>query len=357
MSVRMTESIVALILFALVVPLAVLPWVHRQYRRFGRLRGWSAVVAAAGVLYGCGLVAFTLFPLPVVTPDFCAGRRFSDSWQLHPLASLDDILRDGSPALWQVLLNVVLFVPMGFLLRYRFGRGPVTSAVVGVLVSASVELVQGTAVLGLYPCPYRLADVDDVLTNTTGTVVGWLVAIPLARVLPPANAEHDPDLAPPGLPRRGLAFAGDLLVFELTQFAILVVMALSGGATRELAESPRFTALLSAGTLTFYTLVVPLLRTDRATPGQVVFHLALRRVGGGRAPWYAVLIRFAVWWLPVLALSFGWVALLTAVIAVPALLRRDRRSLLGLLSHTQTTTKAAARAGTDLPTPADDRSP
>ncbi|MEU6152063.1 VanZ family protein [Actinosynnema sp. NPDC047251] len=346
----MTESIVAFILFALVVPLAVLPWVHRQYRRFGRLRGWSALVAAAGVLYGCGLVAFTLFPLPVVGPDFCTGRRFSDSWQLQLFASLDDILRDGSPALWQVLLNVVLFLPMGFLLRYRFGRGLFTSVAVGVLVSTSVEFVQGSAVLGLYPCPYRLADVDDILTNTTGTAVGWLLAIPLARLLPPANAEHDPDLAPPGLPRRGLAFAGDLLVFELTQFAILVVLALSGDTTRALTESPRFTTLLSAVTLTFYTLVVPLLRADRATPGQVVFHLALQRVNGGPAPWYAVVVRFVVWWVPVLVLSFGWVLLLAAALVLAAWLRRDRRSLLGLLSHTRTTTRAAART-TPHPTP------
>ncbi|MEU4804266.1 VanZ family protein [Actinosynnema sp. NPDC023587] len=347
----MTESIVAIVLFALVVPLAVLPWVHRQYRRFGRLRGWSALVAAAGVLYGCGLVAFTLFPLPVVTPDFCAGRRFADSWQLQPLASLDDILRDGSPALWQVLLNVLLFVPLGFLLRYRFRRGFVTSVAVGVLVSASVELVQGTAVLGLYPCPYRLADVDDVLTNTTGTAVGWLVALPLARLLPSANPEHGPDTAPPGLPRRGLAFAGDLLVFELTQFTVLVVLALSGDASRTLAESPRFTTLLSAATLTFSTLVVPLLRADRATPGQVVFHLALQRVGGGPAPWHAVVVRFVVWWLPVLFLSFAWVLLLAAAIALTAWLHRDRRSLLGLLSRTSTTTRASLRAATSHPEP------
>ncbi len=344
MGVRITESIIAVLLFAMVVPLAVLPWVRHQYRRFGRLRGWSAFVAAGGVFYGCGLVAFTLFPLPDVTVDFCTRRRVFDYWQLRPFESLDDIVRVGGPAVWQVLLNVVLFVPLGFLLRYRFRRGFLTSTAIGLAVSLCIELTQGTAVFGLYPCPYRLADVDDLMTNTAGAVVGWLVAVPLSRLLPPAVPEPVDDTAPPGLPRRGLAFVGDLLTITLIQLACRVTFVLLGGDLLEPATSRWFDVASGAGVLVVCTLVVPLLRADRATPGQLVFHLAVLKADGTPASWGAAVLRFVVWWLPVLLLTSsyhsGLVMLLAVFVGLLARLRADRRSLVGLFSGTRTATRA-----------------
>ncbi|GAB2962342.1 VanZ family protein [Saccharothrix stipae] len=363
-SVRVSESIITLVLFALLVPVAVLPWVHRQYRRHGRLHGWSAVVAAASALYGCALVAFTLFPLPDVTDEFCTGRSVRAYWQTRPFASLDDIAAAGysptSPAFVQVALNVVLFVPLGFLLCYRFRRGRVAATAIGLLVSLAVETTQGTAVFGLYPCPYRVADVDDLMTNTAGAVLGWLLARTVGRRLPAAVPEPVADTGPPGLARRGLAFAGDLLTLSLTQFACRVVLVLVGEGTgtprlTELATSDRFGAALGVLVPVVATVVVPLLRADRATPGQVAFNLALVDAGtGGVAPARAVLLRFAVWWLPVLLLISaghgGLVLLVVVVLGLAARSRGDRRSPLGLVSGTTTTTRDARTPTVRSPT-------
>ncbi|MGW4111459.1 VanZ family protein [Actinosynnema sp. NPDC004786] len=355
MSVRLSESIITLVLFALLVPVAVLPWVHRQYRRYGQLRGWSAVVAAGGALYACGLVAFTLFPLPDVTGGFCTGRALRHYWQLRPFASLDDIAAAGhsltSPAFLQVALNVVLFVPLGFLLRYRFRRGLPASTALGLLVSLAVEVTQGTAVFGLYPCPYRIADVDDLITNTAGAVVGWLLAWSVGRRLPAAVPEPVADSGPPGLVRRGLAFAGDLLTLALAQFACRAVLVLVGEGTgtprlTDLATSDWFGAALGVLVPVVAAVVVPLLRRDRATPGQITFNLALADARtGGVAPARAVLLRFALWWLPVLLLissgHSGVVLVVVVVLGLAARSRGDRRSLLGLVSGTVTTTRRA----------------
>ncbi|MFE9750591.1 VanZ family protein [Saccharothrix saharensis] len=364
MSVRMSESIITLVLFALVVPVAVLPWVHWQYRRRGRLSGWAAVVAAGSALYGCGLVAFTLFPLPDVTGGFCESRALRDYWQTRPFASLDDIAAAGysptSPEFLQVALNVVLFVPLGFLLRYRFGRGVVSATAIGLLVSLAVETTQGTAVFGLYPCPYRVADVDDLMTNTAGAVLGWLLARWVGRLLPPAVPEPVPDTGRPGLPRRGFAFAGDLLTLTLVQFACRVVLVLIGEGTgtpglTELAASDWFGAALGVLVPVVATVVVPLLRADRATPGQIAFHLALADARtGGRAPARAVVLRFVFWWLPVLLListGHGGVVFFAAlVVGLAARSRTDRRSLLGLISTTNTTTTSVLRSEHACPT-------
>lgn len=361
----MSESIITLVLFALLVPVAVLPWVHRQYRRHGRLRGWSAVVAVASALYGCALVAFTLFPLPDVTGEFCTSRSLRAYWQPRPFASLDDIAAAGysptSPAFLQVALNVALFVPLGFLLCYRFRRGVVAATAIGLLVSLAVETTQGTAVFGLYPCPYRVADVDDLMTNTAGAVVGWLLARWVGRRLPAAVPEPVADTGPPGLVRRGLAFAGDLLTLSLAQFACRAVLVLVGegtgtpGLTR-LAVSDRFGAALGVLVPVVATVVVPLLRADRATPGQVAFNLALADARtGGTAPARAVVLRFVLWWLPVLLLisagHSGFVFFAAVVLGLAARSRSDRRSLLGLISTTTTITTAARAERSGRPRP------
>ena len=69
-----------------------------------------------------------------------------------------------------MVLNMVMFAPLGFLLpayfeRYRhWGR----TLAAGFLTSLTVELIQ------LFT--FRATDVDDLIMNTLGTLVGFLIA-------------------------------------------------------------------------------------------------------------------------------------------------------------------------------------
>ncbi|MFC3737271.1 VanZ family protein [Paractinoplanes deccanensis] len=322
---------VAIVLFALLAPLVTLPWIHLQYSRYGRLRGWTAVVAASEVLYLCGLVAFTLFPLPNETAAFCAARTTADFLNVNPL---DDVAATPA-AVAQILLNVALFVPLGFLLRYRFGRRAVAATAIGFAVSLLVEVTQGTAVFGLVACPYRVADTGDLITNTAGTLAGWWLAGAIGRLLPPAEPVPSPDLERPGLVRRGLSVAADLLIGLFATEAVVLALTVAG-----VPDAGR--PVLAGCYLTTYvisTLVVPLRRRDHATLGQATFFLA----PGSRA---AVWPRFLLWWLPAgllqgaeLLYVIFWAAL---VIGVLARLRADRRSVLELVSGTTTITRRAA---------------
>lgn len=259
----LTDSLIAVVLFALLLPLLVLPWSHHQYARYGHLRGWSAFLAATETLYLCGLIAFTLFPLPQHMPAGCTGTHLN----LNPLNDL----AATSNAVTQIALNVVLFVPLGFLLRYRFQRGFAQTAAIGFGVSLVIETVQGTAVLGLFPCPYRVADVGDLITNSTGAVLGGLLAAAAAGLLPDPEPTPAPDVARPGLLRRGLAVGADLLIGYLGSASVLAVLLLAG------VDDPLSGAVIQIGVLAVTTLVVPLCRRDRATPGQAAFFLAPAR--------------------------------------------------------------------------------
>jgi glycopeptide antibiotics resistance protein len=74
--------------------------------------------------------------------------------------------------------NIVFFVPVGFLLGLLFPYGLWWLAVVGGgLLSASVETAQGLFL------PGRVSSIEDVIANTTGAVVGCLVAVAVRMLI------------------------------------------------------------------------------------------------------------------------------------------------------------------------------
>ena len=78
----------------------------------------------------------------------------------------------------QYMLNIMLFVPIGFFLPVlwrRFEKRRFT-IVYGFLLSLSIELVQ---LLG-----HRITDIDDLLMNTTGTIIGYYLSLLVKRILP-----------------------------------------------------------------------------------------------------------------------------------------------------------------------------
>ena len=75
----------------------------------------------------------------------------------------------------EVLANVALFVPVGFLLVLVLRR--VWPAVaLGVLGSVAIEMVQAAYL------PLRVGTPDDVVHNAYGVVIGALIASPYALV-------------------------------------------------------------------------------------------------------------------------------------------------------------------------------
>jgi hypothetical protein len=78
----------------------------------------------------------------------------------------------------EVLANVALFVPAGFLLTVVVGR-PMMSIALCVVGSACIELVQQRYL------PSRVPSVADVQANGLGGLVGAVVAWPFARPLFP----------------------------------------------------------------------------------------------------------------------------------------------------------------------------
>lgn len=195
------------------------PLVIHQYRRFGRLSAGRLAWTVLTVIYLTALIAYTLFPLPAMTEAFCAGR--SREFLLNPVTYFADMARHlagMSPmealASWdvrQMVLNVALFVPLGLICREFMGWGPLRSLVTGFGVSLFIELTQFTGNWGLAPCPYRIADINDLMTNTAGTLVGIGIAALTPRLVADADhlAAHRGEARPVTRARRWLGMALD----------------------------------------------------------------------------------------------------------------------------------------------------
>lgn len=198
--------------------LLTLPILALIYNRYHRLQLVSALSAYLVILYLLALVFFTLWPMPDDRAAFCATHHLSP--QLDPLRFLADLSTGGRTALFQILLNVVFFLPLGFIMG-RVCRWKLRVALpVGFLVSLFIETAQGTGVFGLVGCAYRLFDVDDLIWNTSGALIGYLVALVVNRLLPAKRTEAAELVTRPGFLHRCVALAVDLVLCYIISMSL-----------------------------------------------------------------------------------------------------------------------------------------
>ena len=97
--------------------------------------------------------------------------RFDQNINLVPFAYMFSDYRNS-------LLTVLLFVPLGFLLPvlWKRFRSLLWTGFAGFFFSLSIELLQ------LFTL--RATDINDLMTNTAGTILGWLLGRLVLRLVP-----------------------------------------------------------------------------------------------------------------------------------------------------------------------------
>lgn len=134
------------------------------------LSGWARAMAM--LLAFAGTVVFAVLLARLTLEPSAASEPLTHS-NLRPGDSIRDYL--GQPAfrdtVKQIGGNIVLGLPFGMLLPVLVprARGLIRVIAVTAVVMLLVELAQGLLVTG------RAFDIDDVLLNTTGAVLGYLL--------------------------------------------------------------------------------------------------------------------------------------------------------------------------------------
>lgn len=77
---------------------------------------------------------------------------------------------------WDIILNVVLFVPMGFLIKLIYSSISIGKVlIIAVCCSLFIETSQ-------YMFEKGIAQIDDVMHNTIGAAIGWLQSYEVLRL-------------------------------------------------------------------------------------------------------------------------------------------------------------------------------
>lgn len=94
------------------------------------------------------------------------------------LIPLIDIVNSPLEYTKNTILNIILFIPLGFLVPaiWKNYRSIKTIFFMGLAISISIEILQIFT--------FRLTDIDDLITNTTGTVIGYYISKRFSFELP-----------------------------------------------------------------------------------------------------------------------------------------------------------------------------
>ncbi len=179
-----------------------------------------------------------------------------------------------------MVFNVALFVPLGIILSdFAVIPGALGHPDVGLGVSLLVEATQFTANWGLMACPYRVADVNDLITNTLGTAVGYLVALHIPRFVarPSYLRKRRLQARPVTIWRRWTGMALDVLYWAvfwwtLNAAAGMALFFVTGAPLVDDTGSPQFATLVVwfavVAVCLLVIVILPALTGSGASPGQ-----------------------------------------------------------------------------------------
>ena len=258
------ESIkTAFLIFPFLAFLITIPYLLLQYHKYGSVPLIRSSIVYTFILYLLTAYFLVILPLPSKEEVLAMPTKAP---QLIPFTFIGDFIdafkeASGvlsflkSPIVYTTLFNIAITIPFGIYLRYYFKKKWYTTIIYTFLLSLYFELTQLTGLYGLYPKAYRLFDVDDLIVNTFGGIVGYLIT-PIITIFLPDRDEIDRISYKKGkvvsIYRRLLAFLIDLFVFATLMFILLAFLGFNDFLIPLIIATTIYYIILP--TLTSYTL-------------------------------------------------------------------------------------------------------
>lgn len=296
MSVYLNPIANGILVAALVIYFTFIPLLIHQYRTYGTIRIRANIVIISFILYIITAWFMTILPLPSIEE---VSNMKPIQPNLRPFLFINTIIDNSgfsfkkpgtwlsslrSPSLYTVVFNMVLTIPFGVYLRKYFKLSLPLVSVMGLFLSLFYELTQYTGLYGFYPHAYRFADVDDLIVNTLGTVIGYFFAGFIDKLLPNPESDRKINAEKVSLLRRCLSVLIDAVIinilFELGRIAFYSHRD-NGSVALGLFLTSEVIALL----------LLPLLTKYKQTLGMFLLKLYLRDEHGKRAKISAIFLR------------------------------------------------------------------
>jgi glycopeptide antibiotics resistance protein len=288
---------IAIILFPVLAILILLPFLVVQYHRYGSVIFWRAVVIYTFIFYL--LCAYFLVILPLPAREEVA-KLTTQRFNLVPFMALQEWIKTTvfvptQPGTWlaslkqpsfiQPFFNVILTLPFGVYLRYYF-RQPLRKIILwGFVLSLFFEITQLSGLYGIYPRPYRLFDVDDLILNTTGALIGGILAPFFVKAFPTRNQMDNASYIKSrqvSLLRRLTAYLFDYII---TGTVVEILLGLTGNAI--LAKNTFLSWVVSTSVV---FILIPIL-TRGQTLGKKIVKIRIVKADGELATRWQLFFR------------------------------------------------------------------
>lgn len=289
----------AAILFPILAVLFTIPYIAWNYHKYGSVLSLRILIVYSFILYMLCAYCLVILPLPA---GEAAANLSGHQAQLVPFTFLGDIARESDAVLSQprtwltvfnsnafltTLFNLFLTMPFGMYLRYYFRCGWKRTLVYSLLLSLFFELTQLSGLYFIYSGSYRLFDVDDLIVNTCGSMIGFVLARIAMRFLP-SREELDRESFVRGrrvsLLRRIVAFIYDEIAYAVLFIVVFLIWTANFGTM-----SVWIYALIW---LAYFALCPIVLRGQ--TIGHRLTKLRIVSSGGGRVHWYQYALRYTL---------------------------------------------------------------
>lgn len=311
----------AFLVFPFIAFLFTFPYMLYQYRKFGAIPALRTIIVYSFILYLMNAYFLVILPLPPIDE---VAHYTTPTTQLIPFQFIVDWINEthivwndihtyveivNNPAIYQVLYNILMTLPFGIYLRYYFKRNLLETIGLTFLLSLFFEFTQLTGLYGVYPRGYRLFDVDDLMINTFGGVLGYLVT-PLFSWILPTKDKLDQISYEKGrhvtFTRRMIAFGIDIIIIVILTSLITLPNCLQGldKFFNVLGVSSEYVCAI----IIYFMILLPLWHGK--TVGKNILKLRVVTDENQNVKWYHCLVRYGILYFVILPAPFVVLSLL-----------------------------------------------
>lgn len=176
----------AILIFPITSLLFTIPFILNQYHKYGAINKFRVFIIYSFILYMIVIYFLVILPLPSKSSVL----KKPNMIRLIPFSFIGDFLNESSliltnpktylqslkePCFYTVIFNIFMTIPFGMYLRYYYKCSLKKIIIISFLLSLFFEITQLTGLYFIYPYPYRIFDVDDLIMNTLGGVIGYFI--------------------------------------------------------------------------------------------------------------------------------------------------------------------------------------
>ena len=167
-----------------------------NYRKYGSVNRLRTFILYSFVLYLLSVYFLVILPLP--NPKHIHSG-YKEMINIVPFTFVRDFIRKNPfvlynpktwikslkrPTFYVPVFNIAMLIPFGIYLRYYFKCNFKKTILFTLFLSLFFEMTQLSGLYFIYPGPYRLADIDDIIQNTIGGGLGYFIGWFAVRLLP-----------------------------------------------------------------------------------------------------------------------------------------------------------------------------